>query len=171
MKHVSTLGCCRHCFQASDIPAEQQAEQRRGRDRRRGEGMWYTELLISSQCFSNSKELSALVLRRGSFWEWSWLLTFSPCFWRHLPVSPPPPHRECLRWIRHLSPDAHHQRDDGVRSNYCKCVHLACPPAPLTTSFLKSVYRAAGCCVITSRWHLQRDVITHEWISLFTSSL
>lgn len=24
------LGCCHHCFQASDIPAEQQAEQGKG---------------------------------------------------------------------------------------------------------------------------------------------
>lgn len=30
--------------------------------------------------------------------------------------------RKCLRGIRHLPPDAHHQRHDGVRSHYRECI-------------------------------------------------
>lgn len=64
------LGCCRRCFQACDIPAEQQAEQGKGsEDVIEGEEREcdIQSFLISSQCFSNCKQLSALVLHRGSF--------------------------------------------------------------------------------------------------------
>lgn len=51
--------------------------------------MWRTGLLISSQCFSNSKHLSALLLHRDGVWQWSSPITFLACFSHDLHVFPP----------------------------------------------------------------------------------